>query len=170
MNTVKQLMLVVLLTLPVSLWAQPPGGGKPRPGQGREMNEKEREEKIDKLKIAFITDELDLTSEEAEKFWPVYNELENKLKELRKANRKIQKEIDETYESLSNEDAKKKLETILENEKKEIDLRKEYSEKFSKVIGDKRTLKLLSLEHEFKRELLERLKEQGPPPPPPGGR
>lgn len=169
MNTVKQLMLVVLLTLPVSLWAQPPGGGKPRPGQGREMNEKEREEKIDKLKIAFITDELDLTSEEAEKFWPVYNELENKLKELRKANRKIQKEIDETYESLSNEDAKKKLETILENEKKEIDLRKEYSEKFSKVIGDKRTLKLLSLEHEFKRELLERLKEQGPPPPP-GGR
>lgn len=170
MNTVKQLMLVVLLTLPVSLWAQPPGGGKPRPGQGREMNEKERDEKIDKLKIAFITDELELTSEEAEKFWPIYNELEGKLKELRKANRKIQKEIDENYETLTNEDAKKKLETILENDKKEIDLRKEYSEKFSKVIGDKRTLKLLSLEHEFKRELLERLKEQGPPPPPPGGR
>lgn len=168
MKTVKQLMLVVLLILPVSMWAQPPGGGRPKQGQGREMNEKEREEKIDKLKIAFITDELDLTSEEAEKFWPIYNELEDKLKELRKANRKIQKEIDESYETLSNEDAKKKLETILENDKKEIDLRKEYSEKFSKVIGDKRTLKLLSLEHEFKRELLERLKEQGPPPPPPG--
>ena len=168
MNTVNKLMLVLLLTLPLSLWAQPPGGGRPKPGQGREVSEKEREEKIDKLKIAFITDELDLTSEEAEKFWPVYNELEDKLKELRKANRKIQKEIDESYETLSNEDAKKKLETILENEKKEIDYRKEYSEKISKVIGDKRTLKLLSLEQEFKRELLERLKEQGPPPPPQG--
>lgn len=168
MKTLKTLILLLLITLPVSLWAQPPGGRPPKPN--REANEKEREEKIDQLKIAFITDELDLTSEEAEKFWPIYNELEDKLKELRKANRKIQKEVDESYESLSNEDAKKKLETILDNEKKEIDYRKEYSEKFSKVIGDKRTLKLLSLEHEFKRELLERLKEQGPPPGGPQGR
>ena len=107
-----------------------------------------------------------LTTEEAEKFWPVYNELETKVKELRKASRKIQKEVEEGYEALSNEDAKKKMTTLFENDEKEVALKKEYAEKISKIIGDKRSLKLLSLEHEFKRELLDRLKEQGPPPPP----
>ena len=38
-------------------------------------------------KIAYITQKLNLTSEEAQVFWPVHNELENKLHELREANR-----------------------------------------------------------------------------------
>jgi len=138
--------------------------------QGNDKNccpgDKEREDKIDKLKIAFITQELNLTSAEAEKFWPIYNELETKTKELRKANRKIEKEIRESFETITNEDAKKKLATLFENDEKETALRKEYSRKFSEVIGDKRALKLLSLEHEFRRELLDRLREQGGPPPP----
>jgi len=134
--------------------------------QGDEKNEKEREDKIDKLKIAFFTMELDLTSAEAEKFWPIYNELDAKTKELRKANRKIEKEIRDSYETLTNEDAKKKMAAVFENDEKETALRKEYSKKFSEVLGDKRALKLLSLEHEFRRELLDRLREQGGPPPP----
>jgi len=144
----------ILLLAPLSLLAQP----------DRE-NDKEREEKIDRLKIAFITTELNLTSEEAEKFWPVYNEAEAKIKELRKANRKIEQEINDSYETMTNEEAKKKLATIFENDEKETAIRKEYAEKFSKIIGEKRALKLLSLEHEFRRELLDRLREQGPPPP-----
>jgi len=46
-----------------------------------------------------------------------------------------------------------------------LDLKKEYSEKFIKIIGEKRTLKLLSLEHEFRRVLLERLKDRKDGPP-----
>lgn len=127
----------------------------------------ERDDKIERLKIAFITKKLNLTSEEAEKFWPIYNEMESKVKELRKANRNINKELDENFDKLSDDDAKKKMNTIFENETKETAIRKEYAEKITKVIGSKRTLKLLSLEHEFRRELLETLREnrQGPPPP-----
>jgi septal ring factor EnvC (AmiA/AmiB activator) len=159
MHNLKTLLILALFTLPLTSIAQPDDKKGP-------PTEKEREDKIDKLKIAFITSELNLTSEEAEKFWPVYNELEGKIKEIRKSSRKIEKEVKDSYDKLSNEDAKKKMTEVFQNEEKETALRKEYSTKFSSVIGDKRTLKLLSLEREFKRELLDALREQGPPPPP----
>lgn len=134
--------------------------------------ETEKDDKVDKLKIAYITTELNLTTAEAEKFWPIYNECEAKIKELRKANREIQKTIDEGYDALTNEEAKKKMESIFENDTKEIATRKEYAAKFSALLGDKRALKLLSLEHEFKKELLNALKDHhggpgGPHNPPP---
>jgi hypothetical protein len=163
MKTIRLTVFGLLLLAPVTLLAQP----DKRPNrEDREINEKERDEKIDRLKIGFITTELALTTEEAEKFWPVYNELETKVKEVRKASRKVQKEVEDGYDALSNEDAKKKMATLFENDEKEVALKKEYAEKISKIIGEKRSLKLLSLEHEFRRELLDRLKEQGPPPPP----
>ena len=121
--------------------------------------EKDKEDKIETLKIGFITKELNLTAAEAEKFWPVYNEMEAKMKEIRQSSRKINRELKEGEDKISNEDARKKLNTLFDNDQKELDLKKEYSEKFIKIIGEKRTLKLLSLEHEFRRVLLDRLKE-----------
>jgi hypothetical protein len=123
-------------------------------------NSKDKDDKIEALKVGFITKELNLTSAEAEKFWPLYNEMDGKLKEIRQSNRKINQDLRESEEKISNDDAKKKLNTLFENDQKELDLKKEYSEKFIKVIGEKRTLKLLSLEHEFRRVLLERLKDR----------
>ena len=123
-------------------------------------NDKERDDKIEALKVGFITKELNLTASEAEKFWPVYNEMDAKMKELRQSCRKINQELKDSEEKMTNDDAKKKLNTLFENDQKELDLKKEYSEKFIKIIGEKRTLKLLSLEHEFRRVLLERLKDR----------
>ncbi|WP_300663316.1 hypothetical protein [Fluviicola sp.] len=123
-------------------------------------DDKERDDKIEALKVGFITKELSLTTSEAEKFWPVYNEMDAKMKELRQSCRKINKELKDSEEKMTNDDAKKKLNTLFENDQKELDLKKEYSEKFIKIIGEKRTLKLLSLEHEFRRVLLERLKDR----------
>lgn len=159
MKIIRLTVLGLLLLAPVVLLAQT--DKNPTKEDIKESREKERDEKIDKLKIGFITTELALTTEEAEKFWPVYNELETKIKELRKANRKLEKEVNEGYEALTNEDAKKKMATLFENEEKEVALKKEYAGKISGIIGEKRSLKLLSLEHEFKRELLNHLKEQG---------
>jgi hypothetical protein len=131
-------------------------------------NSKDKDDKIEALKVGFITKELNLTSAEAEKFWPLYNEMDGKLKEIRQSNRKINQDLRESEEKISNDDAKKKLNTLFENDQKELDLKKEYSEKFIKVIGEKRTLKLLSLEHEFRRVLLERLKDRRDGGPGPG--
>ncbi|AEA45279.1 hypothetical protein [Fluviicola taffensis] len=124
------------------------------------QDDKEKEDKIEALKVGFITKELNLTTSEAEKFWPIYNEMDGKMKELRQICRKINQELRESEDKISNDDARKKLNTLFENDQKELDLKKEYSEKFIKIIGEKRSLKLLSLEHEFRRALLDRLKDR----------
>ena len=79
----------------------------------------------------------------------------------------LEKEIAEKFDKLTEEESEKMMKTLFDNEERELSLKKEYSAKFSAVIGKKRALKLLSLEHEFKRELLDVLRSQGPPPPPP---
>ena len=43
----------------------------------------EKREKIKALKVAFLTEKLALSSEEAQKFWPIYNAFEEKQFEIR---------------------------------------------------------------------------------------
>lgn len=154
-------LLFISSFIPVAILAQRDDRIGPPP------TEKENEAKIEQLKIAFFSNELKLTPAEAQLFWPVFNELEEKLKLIRKESRAIEKEIAEKLDKLSDEESEKMMKTLFDNEERELSLKKEYSAKFSAVIGKKRALKLLSLEHEFKRELLDVLRSQGPPPPPP---
>ncbi len=154
-------LLFISSFIPVAIVAQRDDRKGPPP------TEKENEAKIEQLKIAFFSNELKLTPAEAQLFWPVFNELEEKLKLIRKESRAIEKEIAEKFDKLSDEESEKMIKTLFDNEERELSLKKEYSAKFSAVIGKKRALKLLSLEHEFKRELLDVLRSQGPPPPPP---
>lgn len=121
---------------------------------------KEKREKIEALKISFITTELELTPEEAEKFWPVYNEMEAKVKQEKKAKRVIVKDLKTNHATLSDADKKAKVMEMYDREQKEIEIRKEYFTKIGDKIGYTKATKLLSAEEKFKRELMKRLKEK----------
>jgi formate dehydrogenase maturation protein FdhE len=119
-----------------------------------------RRETIEQLKIAFITKELDLTADQAEKFWPVYNEMSKKINEENKSRKKTAEDLRQNLETLSEEDIKTKTNSVLDNDIKAAQLKKDYNEKIAAIIGYKKATKLLSLEARFKRELLSKLKEQ----------
>jgi len=70
-------LLVVLLSL-MPLWATAQNA---RPHKTDEERRAEREA-IQAQKVAFITQEVGLTAQDAEKFWPLYNELEQKVREV----------------------------------------------------------------------------------------
>jgi hypothetical protein len=56
-------------------------------------------ERLEALKIAYITKRLDLSPEEAQKFWPIYNQYAEELKQTRKEairNNKSEIELDES--------------------------------------------------------------------------
>ena len=134
----------------------------------------ERAEKIEQLKIAFFTKELDMSTDEAEKFWPIYNELDDKIRKEKKEQKKVAEELRKGISDLSDNDIKSKTNAIFDSEIKLAETRKEYNQKIADVIGYKKAAKLLSLEHRFKRELLNKLTERPPHPPqqhgpPPGG-
>jgi len=99
----------------------------------------QRAEKIQELKIAFITQKLQLTSAEAEKFWPVYNSYDNEIKQLRASNK--------------NGD-------VLENEQKLLDIRKKYKPSFEQILGAQRANDVYNAEREYRNVLIRQLKEQ----------
>ena len=66
-------------------------------GQNHRMDKKR--EKIEVQKIAFITKQLDLTPEEAQKFWPVYNQFSDARKQLHEQHKKNRKNIDDLSDS-----------------------------------------------------------------------
>jgi hypothetical protein len=119
-------------------------------GQHRENNEQ-----IKALKIAFFTEKLELTSEEASVFWPIYNAHENAKEELREEQRKEFRDRFERLESLSEAEAKSTLERYLKLEEKEEELDKAYYKKIAKEFSAVRTLKLFQAEQEFRRRLLQ---------------
>lgn len=121
----------------------------------------ERSEKLKAYKTAFITEALDLTSAEAEKFWPVYNVYDSKLMELRKMERKeiftlVKGDIDD----LSEAEAGELLEKVSDIKLKELQYHQEMDESLRNVLSAKKILKLKRAEQEFKMKLLERVKQK----------
>ena len=118
-------------------------------------------EKVRSLKIAYITQELELTSKEAEKFWPVYNEYDRKIRGLERNERmKVRTIIKESngYKNLTDNQADEILNRIYKIERQIFDTKKEMDQKLSKVISKKKILRLKHIEREFVRNLMNRLR------------
>ena len=102
-----------------------------------------RGEKLEAIKVAYITKELNLTSSEAEKFWPVYNEYFRELKKARDENRRDE----------------------LAFEEKALNIRKKYKADFKKIlVDDTRVNKVFVIDRNFRemlrREMLNRQKNK----------
>lgn len=111
-------------------------------------------EKIKSLKVAFITESLDLSSKEAQAFWPIYNQYEESREALRQKERtQIRRKI-KSADELSEKEAKDLLEKYISFEDEEEALDKAFLKKVSVVISAKKTLLLLRSEEEFKRQLI----------------
>ena len=127
------------------------------------ISDKKRE-KIESQKIAFITNQLDLTSEEAQVFWPVYNEFSKEIKSLHNEKKENSKEIRKNIENMSDSEIAKVLEKIFVIEQKELDVKKKYNLKFQKILSTQKVAKLYRSEREFKKELLNRIRKGGEKP------
>lgn len=116
-------------------------------------------EKIKSLKVAFITDKLELSSKEAQQFWPVYNKFEEEREQLRKKERTEIREKINDVPALSDTEAEKLLMQLTALKAKEEKLNATYLAEIKKVLSAKKTLLLLRSEEEFKRRLLKQYRQ-----------
>lgn len=120
-------------------------------------------DKMKAYKIAYITDKLNLTAEEAEKFWPIYNENEKLMSELRKEeNLAIKKYIKERsdIEGITEKQAQEVITSIRKIEQRIHDQKEKVFSRLRKVLPYKKILKLQVAEREFKRSLIRKLKKR----------
>ncbi|MFM7218340.1 MAG: hypothetical protein ACKO1U_10005 [Bacteroidota bacterium] len=135
--------------------AQPGPKGPPPPPSG---NKKER---IEAMKVGFLTDQLQLTPDEAKVFWPVYEQYQDEQEKLRKDRRSNIKNARENIDEMSDADIEKVVDSEISFRQSELDLIKKYNPQFKKVLPIRKVAKLYRAEEEFKLELLRRLKEDG---------
>lgn len=161
------LLLGMLLVYAGFSFAQQPQPrpGAPRPGMNRApMNQRKGElprggqpgqgmERLEATKIAFISQKMDLSPKEAEKFWPIYNQYE-------KENRELLKQRREMAQSKSDMSPENRLNEQFEFEERMLEIRKKYTKEFGKVVPTEKVLRLFEAERDFRKELLQRLQER----------
>jgi len=122
------------------------------------FSQKSKMDQIKAERVAYITQELSLTSAEAEKFWPVFNEYSEKRHHLKKETRQLKREMKTSIENEENKEAEL-FEKILSKEEEEIQLIREYLPKFKSVLPENKVYKLYIAEEKFKRYMLKKLKQ-----------
>jgi hypothetical protein len=122
----------------------------------------EKREKIKAYKVSFLTTELELTSTEAEKFWPVYNAYDDKQFELRHEKMKtyLRKLDDDNISSMSEKEAAVLLSQIESTDKELYLLRDKYNTSLKKILSAKKILKLKKSEDDFNRKLLKQYRDK----------
>jgi Spy/CpxP family protein refolding chaperone len=122
----------------------------------------EKREKIKAFKVSFLTTELELTSTEAEKFWPIYNAYDDKQFELRHLKMKtyLKKLDDDNINSISEKEAVVLLSQMESTDKELYLLREKYMTNLKKVLSAKKILKLKKSEDDFNRKLLQQYRDK----------
>lgn len=117
----------------------------------------EKREKIKALKVAFITERLDLTQSEAQKFWPIYNAYENKKDEQRRLGYEKRKQISEDMTEIQ---AREMLKDFISFERERENLRTNFVENLLKVMPAKKIIQLKLADDEFNRKMLYEYKKR----------
>ena len=124
------------------------------------MENRPRKEKVEAMKIGFITDYLDLSSEEAKEFWPVYNKYQDEMEVLRKGRRQNILNDQTDLNSMSDSELEKLVDSEIIFHQNELDIQKKFHPQFKKVLTKKKVAKLYRAEEAFKKKLLEMIRER----------
>ena len=124
----------------------------------KKTEKKQRIERIEQAKVAFISKKLELSTEEAEAFWPIYNEMQAEIKVHRKSMKADLKAL--KADSLNQDDHsyQNALNSRHEGAIKFLDIKKEYSRKIGELLGYKKVFELGDAEIAFKKQLMNRMK------------
>jgi Spy/CpxP family protein refolding chaperone len=148
-------LLAFIALSPITLLAQ----GPPPPPEARE--------EIETMKIGFITRRLSLTPDEAKVFWPVYDQYADELRELREAHRSRMRSVKDDNE-VSKEEWEKLADVEIQFRQQELDIMKKFHVQFKKILPPRKVAALYRAEEDFKRELIEKIREGRKGGPPPG--
>ena len=149
---IKMFFYVSLVFLLILFWSAVSAQYRGDPGQ----NPTDRRQKIETYKIGFITEKLNLTPQEAQKFWPVYNEYQSKKQDMQK--KLVSKYKDyRTTKEVTEKQATELIDSSLNAMQANLDLAREYYGKLKAILPPQKIVALFTAERQFRRELLQRL-------------
>ena len=132
----KGIMLAILIGIGAMVQAQGPG----RPDQDR----------LKSMRVAYMTEKLDLTPAEAEKFWPIYNEYQAAHEGIEKRARDDSPDL----ATMSDQELEDHIRSNFDRMESLIDLKRSYLDKFKTVLPQRKAAMVFAVEHEFIKEIV----------------
>lgn len=123
----------------------------------------DRLERLKALKVAFITEKLDLTPKEAQSFWPIYNKYNDDSEKIRQNQRLEYRQNVKRGEKLSDladEVSAKFVTSFLSAEEEQLSLKKQLVSSLKSIISSKKVWRLIRAEDEFKQKMIEEYKKR----------
>ena len=117
-----------------------------------------KDEKIETLKIAYITEKLNLSKSEAQKFWPIYNAYDADDDAIRDKIKHQRKSTD--MEALSETEAKTLLNKMIKSNDERHRLFNKYIDDLEVILPAKKIIILKKTEDEFRRKIFEEYKKR----------
>jgi len=122
------------------------------------QEEKNVRSKIESARIGLITERLNLTPEQAEKFWPLYNEYRQKNNALKNEYQQAKRNMGES--DPSEEQQRELLNLGLKLKERKVTLEKNYSQRMMNVISAQQLMSLRQAEEDFRRMLIEQIQKR----------
>lgn len=103
----------------------------------------------------YLAKELSLSKDQQQKFFPVYDEMEDNVAEMNEETRLLEKKVSDNMEDATDLELDKATEALYELKIKEGETEKDYAEKFKSILSKKQLFQLKNAERNFNRELLQ---------------
>ncbi len=127
----------------------------------KEKMSPEAREKLESQKISYITQQVDITPEQAQVFWPLYNELTKKKRAFHHEFRQLLDKLKDEAENLPEEELVKISDRTADLKVERAKMEREYYYKFKEVLSTKQLLNLNLAEKQFQNMLFRRIKGEG---------
>lgn len=119
-------------------------------------------DKLNAYKIAFFTRRLNLTSQEAEKFWPVYNDFQSKRNAIQIERQQLNRNVNQNELNMSEKEMIETGDKLISLEVQEAALAQDYHKKFREILSPVKILRLYQAENQYRLQLLNELKNKQP--------
>ncbi|HSH52187.1 MAG TPA: hypothetical protein VK982_10740 [Bacteroidales bacterium] len=124
----------------------------------QESSKFSKEQQIKSQKIAFFTDKIGLTPEEAEKFWPIYNSYWERKNNIIADRKETMTYFADKSENMSKKEMFQYADNYINYEMQLAELLNEYHEKFKKILPIQKVMKIYLADYEFKAYLLKKIR------------
>ena len=109
---------------------------------------------LDTKRVGVYTRVLGLTTDEAKRFWPVFNQYQTEVDKITDEEKSLRRSAVRKFNSLTDADVEKLIDEMLNLKQKHLDLLRKYTGEFKRVIPVKKVVLMQKAEREFKKQLL----------------
>ena len=156
MNTIQKIQRVALFIMINALIST---------GTTLAQPQQQQKENIEARHIGFITNQLQLTPQEAQVFWPVYKRYHAEVEALRKNHVTELFSAKVNFDTYTDDQVSKLIDDEMDYRQKELDAQRKYNPEFKKVLPVKKVAKFYRAEQQFKINLIRDMKDnQGAKP------